>query len=43
MSIRDNNPEIQESDNNDDSEFLEDVIALMEIHDIEFPKSNPNK
>ena len=26
-----------------DSEFLEDVIELMEINGIEFPKSNPNQ
>jgi hypothetical protein len=26
-----------------DAEFLEDVIDLMEINGIEFPKSNPNK
>jgi hypothetical protein len=26
-----------------DSDFLEDVINLMEINEIEFPKSNPSK
>lgn len=26
-----------------DAEFLEDVIELMELNGIEFPKSNPNK
>lgn len=26
-----------------DAEFLEDVIELMEINGIEFPKSNPSK
>ena len=26
-----------------DAEFLEDVVELMEINGIEFPKSNPNK
>lgn len=36
-----NKPEPQ--DDNDVSEFLEDVIELMEINNIEFPKSNPNK
>lgn len=30
-------------DSDSDSEFLEDVIDLMEINGIEFPKSNPSK
>ena len=30
-------------DNSDDSEFLKDVIYLMEVNNIETPKSNPDK
>jgi hypothetical protein len=29
--------------NSDDSEFLAEVIDLMEENNIEFPKSNPDK